>query len=159
MSTHEVWKDIKEYEGLYQISNKGNIKNKNKELKQDENKKGYMCITLHKKGKKKKKGIHRIVAETFIQNNESKKQVNHIDGNKKNNSIENLEWVTPKENIRHAEKNKLRNSILKNPNSKLSLKDIQEIRNSDKSTKELMIVYNVSKTTINDIKTFRSWRI
>ena len=71
-------------------------------LKQSENKKGYFKVYLSKNSKKYIKTVHRIVAETFIPNPKNKKTVNHIDCNKKNNKIENLEWLTNKENMRHA---------------------------------------------------------
>jgi len=68
----------------------------------------YSIVTISIKGKRKSKSIHRLVAEAFIPNPENKPQVNHIDGNKQNNSISNLEWVYAKENVQHSIKNKLR---------------------------------------------------
>lgn len=68
---------------------------------------GYCMIFLYLNGKRKNKLIHRLVAEAFIPNKEYKKEVNHIDGNKQNNSVNNLEWVTPSENAKHAFKKKL----------------------------------------------------
>jgi hypothetical protein len=69
---------------------------------------GYIGIQLYKDNKKKNYSVHRLVAETYLINFESKMQVNHIDGNKINNHISNLEWVTPKENMKHALDNGLR---------------------------------------------------
>lgn len=112
----EIWKDIKGYEGLYQVSNLGRIKSfsKRKELirKPTKNKKrnGYLEISLFKNNKEKRFKVHRLVAEAFIPNPENKEEVNHIDGNKSNNNKNNLEWVTDKENKEHAWKNGLMNS-------------------------------------------------
>lgn len=105
----ELWKDIRGYEGLYQVSNLGRIKSLNynhrnieQVRKLDISNKGYPCILLSKNGKHKKRSVHRIVAETFIPNLGNLPQVNHIDGNKQNNNVNNLEWVTNGENEKHA---------------------------------------------------------
>lgn len=117
----EKWKDIINYEGYYQISNFGNIRSldrkirfnkgysikKGKMLKPILNKKGYYKVSLSKKQKEKRFFIHRLVAIHFIENPLSKEQVNHKDGNKKNNRADNLEWCTNLENQRHAIKNGL----------------------------------------------------
>ena len=103
----EIWKDIKEYEGLYQVSNLGRVKNlyTNSILKGCKHINGYLGVTLSKNGSKSTKKIHRLVAQAFISNTENKSQVNHIDENKTNNMISNLEWVTAKENSNHGTRN------------------------------------------------------
>lgn len=118
----EIWKDIKGYEGIYQVSNTGKIKSldriiyqdkdgltysrliKGKVLKYNYDKQGYLLVHLCINGIRKCFKVHRLVAEAFIENVEQKQYVNHIDGNKKNNVMNNLEWVTPSENNIHAYK-------------------------------------------------------
>lgn len=110
----EVWKDIEGYEGLYQISNLGRVRSldrkieysnghivlhKGKMLKPFPDKgREYLNVNLNKNGKNTKFRINRLVALAFISNEEHKSQVNHKDENKQNNRVDNLEWVTPKEN-------------------------------------------------------------
>lgn len=107
----EEWKDIKGYEGIYQVSNFGNIKSlygKEHLIKPFPRPNGYLGIMLYKNGKTHPRSIHRIVAETFISNPEDKEQVNHINGIKTDNTTNNLEWCTRKENMAHSWKNGLR---------------------------------------------------
>ena len=118
----EIWKDIKGYEGLYQVSNLGRVKSlerkvrngehtyriiSEKILKLDNLYDGYLGIGLYISRKQHYFKVHRLVAESFIPNPENKLEVNHIDGNKTNNNAENLEWVTRIENMRHAAANNL----------------------------------------------------
>ena len=104
-----VWKDIEGYEGLYQVSNDGKVRSLNyrqtgqkKKMKLLKNSRGYMRVDLCKNGKVKTFKVHRLVAQTFIPNPQNKPQVNHIDENKANNCMWNLEWTTAKENINHG---------------------------------------------------------
>ena len=105
----EYWKDIKGYEGLYQISNLGRVKSlpRNGTIKDERiikyslDKYGYPQVVLNNK-KHKCFRVHRLVAEAFIPNPQNKSTVNHIDGNKTNNKLNNLEWNTIKENNDHA---------------------------------------------------------
>jgi hypothetical protein len=103
----EVWRDIIGYEGLYQVSNIGNVKGIIKTLKPNKTSKGYLHISLYKNRISKTFKLHRIVAQNFISNPENKLEVNHMDGNKLNNKIDNLEWNTRFENNKHAIDNKL----------------------------------------------------
>lgn len=105
----EYWKDIIWYEWLYQVSNLWSIKSLNynrthveRILKPSYNTCGYLHVWLQHQGKRKIAMVHRLVCEAFIKNLESKSQVNHINGIKSDNRLENLEWVTPSENIQHC---------------------------------------------------------
>ena len=109
-----IWKPIKGFEGLYCINRNGivmsvprngtskNVKFRTGTKMFSRGNKEYKAIILMKNGKQKRFLVHRLVAEHFIDNPENKTQVNHKDNNGLNNNILNLEWVTPKENIRHA---------------------------------------------------------
>lgn len=126
---NEVWKDIKDFEGIYQVSTFGRVKRlsrktinkgllgEDKELQLKEKilnpstiSKGYKGIVLTKGKKRYPKKVHRLVAEAFIPNPESKPQINHIDCNKSNNNVNNLEWCTNGENQKHAFLNGLNSS-------------------------------------------------
>lgn len=103
------WRPIEGYEGLYEVSNKGRVRSLNyrhtgeaKILRLCKNKDGYLCVHLSKNGTRYAKQVHRLVASAFIPNIGDKPQVNHIDGDKTNNKVDNLEWVTGKENMQHA---------------------------------------------------------
>ena len=110
---NEIWKNVEEYEGIYQVSNKGRVKNmgslgnfgiavKERLLRPGDNGHGYLWVNLCKDKVHKSKYVHRLVAEAFIPNPENKPCVNHIDRNKSNNSVDNLEWCTYKENNIHS---------------------------------------------------------
>lgn len=119
----EIWQDIKGYEGLYQISNLGKVKclpkisgccfQNEMILKPYTDYKGYEIVNLCKNGKYKNWRIHRLVAETFIPNPDHKEFVNHKDYDRKNNCVDNLEWVTAQENSRWSLENN-RNAQLRN---------------------------------------------
>ena len=119
MSNQEIWKDIPNYEGYYQVSNLSRIRSvdrffiskkgkkvnvKGQIIKHITNGSGYKQVCLYKNGKQKIILVHRLVAISFINNINNKPQINHIDNNPANNKIENLEWTTQSENIRHADK-------------------------------------------------------
>lgn len=111
----EIWKDIADYEGLYQVSNLGRVKtvahwqiytnghrhfHKEKIHTPGVSRTGYLSVRLGSKGREA--GVHRFVAETFIPRIPGKNDVNHIDGDKSNNRASNLEWVDRKENMWHC---------------------------------------------------------
>lgn len=112
----EIYKPLTNFEQFYEVSNKGNIRVKNKQLggkkegsilKPKKMRDGYLSFRVNKEKKQILINAHRAVAILFIENPLNKKEVNHKDGNKQNNCVDNLEWCTPKENIAHAIKNGL----------------------------------------------------
>lgn len=143
----EEWKDIQGYEGLYQISNLGKVRslkfhrqNIIRELQPFRNLKGYLRVELHKNNKNKIHMVHILVAQHFIPNPENKKQVNHINAIKTDNKVENLEWCTPSENIKHSWENGLQKGSAK----KVEQYDtkgnfIREWENQTKAAKKLNI--------------------
>lgn len=172
----EIWKDVPSYEGYYQASNlgrirsydriilrpKGNYLKKGRILKPQNGTNGYHVISLRKNKIGGTVSLHRIIASTFIPNPENKKCVNHINGNKKDNNINNLEWTTYSENIKHAFKNKLNKGLKgeKKPISKLKNKEVLDIKKmlgKGLTNVEIAKTYNVDARTISCIKTGVSW--
>lgn len=114
----EVWKDVSGYEGLYQVSNFGNIRSldrrvvnhrngstriaKGVNITPFDNGNGYLVVGLRKNGKRKNYYVHRIVADTFLDNPKECEYINHIDYNTKNNNVTNIEWCTQKDNVLHS---------------------------------------------------------
>jgi hypothetical protein len=174
----EFYKPIMGYEKLYEVSNFGNVKSLEKIINKGKfgivkfneiilkpvlrNKNGYLIVNLYKDKKVKIFQVHRLVAETFIPNINNKPQINHIDANKTNNHIENLEWVTPSENMIHA----LDNNLLTIPRGerngmhKLTKEDVLMIRDKTLkiSRKELSKLLNVTIKHIDRIRGFGRWK-
>ena len=106
MNSTEVWKDIPGYEDEYQASNLGNIrsiKSNNLILKGDYQPNGYKRVYLWKNGSKKNLLVHRLVALSFLPNPNNYEEVNHLDENKANNKLENLEWCTHSYNMNYGD--------------------------------------------------------
>lgn len=101
MTSCEIWKDIPGYEGRYQISNLGRMRSIRVRILKPYNSDGYQIGTIREGDKQIRHGIHRFVAEAFLPNPEGKEQVNHINGNRADNRVENLEWATCQENNLH----------------------------------------------------------
>lgn len=125
---------------------------------------GYMKVLLKLNGKPTNVYVHRLVATAFIPNPLRLLEVNHIDGDKKNNRVSNLEWCTCAENKRHAVHNDLTNKGEKNHAHKLTEEQIKQIRaeyvygSKDKNQRALARKYNVSQTAIRYILNGRNWR-
>lgn len=106
----EIWATIRNYNDLYQVSNLGNVRTLNYKRTGEvrilrpgiQKRTGYLSVTLNKNGTQKTKPVHRLVAEAFIPNPNNYKIINHIDGNKANNNVTNLEWCTHSHNNKHA---------------------------------------------------------
>ena len=145
----EVWKDVVGYEGKYQVSNTGKVKSlrmwssvqkryisRERILKQYESRCGYLQIGLKTEGNRKLGLVHRLVAEAFIPNVENKREVNHINGIKTDNRVENLEWNTSQQNTIHAYRNGLEKprctSVIQCDLQGKSLKEWESIRSASK---------------------------
>lgn len=106
---NEIWKDIEGYEGLYQVSNLGNVKSLNyrhhggtSNLHQYRLPQGYMVVHLYKDNKKKMHYVHRLVGQAFLDNPQNLPEINHINENQSDNSVENLEWCSSKYNTNYS---------------------------------------------------------
>lgn len=125
-----MYKRIEGFEN-YSVDEKGVIKNiLTKRIKTPTNNNmGYLYVDLYNKGQRKREFVHRLVAKAFISNPENKPYVNHIDGNPHNNSVENLEWCTPLENVEHASKTicTMKQYLLANTKRKRAVKQIDRI--------------------------------
>ena len=172
----EIWKDIEGYEGLYQVSNRGRVKSlerivmrKNgrpysvpeliKERQIDH--KGYDRIGLNKNGKKKRFFVHRLVLQAFNPSSDETLEVNHIDGNKLNNNVENLEWVTSSENSIHAFKNNLHNHQgERNTNASITdseAKEIKKLKGKGLTQKEVGEMFGTTNYVVANIWNRRGW--
>lgn len=162
----EIWKDIPNYEGYYQVSNLGRVKSLTRLvpgvkcwrkiqgviLKPYSNPRGYLWVSLLKNGVEKRRQVHRIVMEAFV--GPSKQHVNHIDSNPKNNRFDNLEYSGPLENSIHAWRNNRfpPRAGERNGRSKLTdaqRKEIKVLLSSGVARKQLAKDYNVSKSAID----------
>jgi len=162
-----IWKDVIGYNGLYEISNYGDVKsigrrgNKGTMLLKPLNIKGYHAVWLSKNNKRKRNQIHRLVATAFIDNPHNKPQVNHMDGVKTNNNVNNLEWNTCSENQLHSYRTGLVISQKgeQHGRAKLREQDVLDIRKLNKFFKqvELAKIFNVSKQSINLIVNNKQW--
>ena len=165
----EIWKDIKGFEKLYQVSNKGRVKSlvrkgrlNERILKNMIGTKNYLQVSIYKNKKLRTIKVHRLVAETFIPNPENKPQVNHKKGNKKDNRAWMLEWVTTLENSDHAKLHNLKRVAKgeKCGQSKLTNKQIIKIRllKDKKSISDLSKLFKVTKQNIRYIINNKTWK-
>lgn len=171
MCNREVWKPIAGYEGLYEVSNLGNVRSyqnfgfglrkEPKMIKPSINSYGYLGLTLCKNTKHRYKTIHRIVAETFIKTEGAGLQIDHINGIKTDNRVTNLEWVTPKENTLRSVRLGLKPRGEKHGNSKLKQKEVETIRALYKTGKhtqrQLGAIFGVSHSVVGKIVRNEAW--
>lgn len=176
LKENEVWKPVKGYEGLYEVSNTGRVRSLFR-LKNNHSKKqyvgeciltnsplinGYLRVNLSKEGVSKQYFIHRLVAQHFLANPKNKRTINHKDGNPKNNDVSNLEWATDYENIHHAMDTGLMDyKGSGNPMSKLTESDVRKIKMGlmmGIKQKELGEIFNVAQSHISMINTGREWQ-
>lgn len=168
----EEWKGLI-YKGIdygkhYLVSNCGNIKSTTTGIirKLHIGTTGYyvVCLTFGSRKNKKTIRVHRAVAESFIKNPDKKETINHIDGNKLNNTVENLEWCTYKENSVHAVKSNLIKSSEESHKSKLTNENVKEIRNTyefdrvNYSASKLAKKFNVNRETIRRVVNKESFK-
>ena len=170
----EIWKDIEEYEGYYKISSLGRVRSLLRKnscnqfkyesiLKLKKDKYGYLRCTLCVNNKRKYTTVHRLVVKAFICNTYHKSQVNHKNGIKVDNRLENLEWCTAKENKKHLINILGKNNKGENHNlAKLSARDIINIRLLLKigvsRQKEIAALYNIDTSQVSSIKCRKTWR-
>lgn len=162
----EIWKPLREYKGLYEVSNLGQVRSliKRGNSKQQIRRTGldvttgYINVQLCKNNIPLTKRLHRLVAEAFIPNLDNKPVVNHKDGNKLNCREDNLEWMTYSENTIHSYKNNLQKKLFGNNNYITKIKDqyvllIRELIIQGKTNKEIAKLYGVNPSQISRIKT------
>jgi hypothetical protein len=164
-TTKEIFKEVKGWEGLYQISNCGRVKRiggYKEYLKPFLSTHGYPTVVLQHLGRKLKISVHRLVALHFLNNPFGHKCVNHIDNDPCNNMVENLEWCTQEMNVRHAVKQKRHSYGEKSSHAKLIGSEVNEIKRLHGlgiKEKDLATRYNVHQCTINRIVNNKNWKL
>ena len=162
-----IWKDVEGFEGIYKISNEGVVVGtprrgaKGGPIKRFETTNGYEHYHLYKDGKLTQMYVHRMLAIHLIPNPENKPCVNHIDGNRMNNSLDNLEWVTYAENNEHAVRTGLVTNVGENhTKAKLTDQEVREIRDLNRykiyKHREIGEIYGVPRGTITSIVLYRT---
>ena len=164
----ERWRWVVGYEGLYMVSDQGRVMSvprktgrsswPGKLLKQGRGGSGYPHVAVSVKGNQKTVEVHRLVAEAFIPNPDGKREVNHIDGDKSNNRVENLEWATRSENVRHAYENLPRKQFDHFHRRKLTEQDVAAICKTEGTNKEIAKAFGVSDVMVGRIKRREAWR-
>lgn len=168
---NEIWKDVTDYEDYYQVSNMGRYRSKDRYvdrkhnpyikkgmvLNGTKNHAGYIMVQCGKKQER----LHRLVAKKFLDDVPDKNCINHKNGIKTDNRVENLEWCTRKENIKHAYENGLINNIGVNQKyAKMNDSSVRIVRMASMYVyqKDLASYYNVSTSTINSIINKKTWQ-
>lgn len=168
MAPKRVWKPVVGFEDVYEVSNDGLVKSlggrrgakPGRILKQGLMNSGYLkvCLRDSKSGHYSQSSVHRLVAEAFIPNPSEKPQVNHINGDKKDNRVENLEWATASENIGHSYKCLGRGAPHNKGNRKLTDKQVVEIFEASGSNAEIAAKYGISDVAVGLIKRKKTWK-
>lgn len=174
-----LWKPVKGYEGIYEVSNDGRVKSlarlkecghpgakqmtKERLLKIKADRMGYPRVKLSKNGVAKLIPLHRVVALSFVENPHNKPEVNHIDGDKTNNLPDNLEWATRSENLKHAFDKKLKCAIKGEENNKSKLKaeqvlKIRLLRNEGVKLVDIADKFGVTAANVSEIVNFKTWK-
>lgn len=171
----EEWKTVSGFEN-YEVSNKGRVRSRDytitdlnghtyahrgKILNTAKIGRGYESVSLCREGKRSVLYVHRLVAEAFVSNPFKKNVINHIDGDKENNTSENLEWVTYSENNQHAYSENLKPKGSDFYNAKLTRKSVQDIRSEYPIIKNFNYFakkYNVSRATVRDVVNRKTWK-
>lgn len=172
----EVWRDVTDFEGHYQVSNLGRVRSldrtivdskgvtrnrKGRIIKLNLKPSGYVNVNLQKGSNRKYFRVHRLVAQEFIDNPNSYPEVNHINGIKDDNRAENLEWCTSSQNQKHAIELGL-NVVAKGSKCSYAILDEEKVRkiilSKGKSDRELGEIYGVSAGTIRDARIGRNWK-
>lgn len=175
--TNEIWKDIPGFEGIYQASNIGQIKSlerirngggsiskcriKERILKPRKNKVGYLHLMICNNGKRSTHSIHRLVAIAFLPNYLNKPTVNHKNGNKLDNRVENLEWATFSENTNHGFENGLNKRGELHFLTNLTKSDVLEIRRLSSIGEKQRVIgdkFGISLKAVSDIVRRKNWK-
>jgi len=173
----EIWKSVKGYDGILEVSNMGNVRTldrivsglgfrgsktykllKGKHLSQSLKKNGYFQIAIRTPKSRRWFTVHGLVARAFIENPLNLPQINHKDGNKQNNNHWNLEWNTASQNQNHAVRTGLCSTEESHYKAKLTVEDIRKIRKENDLHWKIAEKYGVSRSTITSIKSRKSWK-
>lgn len=159
----ERWTDVLGYGGLYQVSDQGRVRQGKgihcRMLKQTKTNVGYLTVSLAEDGIFKRKYVHRLVADAFMPDHAKGAEVNHINGDKTDNRLVNLEWVTHKENQQHARNVLKRWQGRRNLYArKLTDDDVRAIRSSNETQRALADRYGVSQVAIHDVKVGKTYK-
>lgn len=157
----EEWRSVIGFEGVYEVSDMGNLRRSATAVKCVPVKDGYLGGSLCRSNKKKNFRIHCLVAEAFLGERPEKYDVNHIDGDKTNNAVSNLEYITAGENQLHAFRLGLKSPLRgeKHPHAKITERQAREIieKSPHVSTASLVSEYGISDATVRDIALGRTW--